>query len=97
MIVNKYLNHSGKRRGSTLAITITCLTVLSTSLTTAQTVDRFGFYEVSFKATGRYGNPYTDLQASAVIRRPDGTKRTLGLFWDGSDVWKMRISPDLLG
>jgi hypothetical protein len=63
----------------------------------AQTVDRFGFFETSFKATGQYKNPYTDLKASAVIRRPDGTKRTLGLFWDGKNVWKLRISPDLAG
>jgi len=76
---------------------ITCLTVLSASLTAAQTVEQFGFHEMSFKATGKYKNPYKDLQASAVIRRPDGTRRTLDLFWDGSDTWKMRISPDLVG
>ena len=76
---------------------IICLTVLSTSPAADRTVDRFGFFETSFKATGRYGNPYKDLKASAVIRRPDGAKRTLGLFWDGSDTWKLRISPDLVG
>jgi len=79
------------------ALAIICLTMLGKSLAAAQTVEHFGFYETSFEATGLYGNPYTDLNASAVIRRPDGTRRTLGLFWDGGDTWKLRISPDLIG
>jgi hypothetical protein len=62
-----------------------------------QTVDRFGFFETSFKATGKYKNPYTDLKAMAVIRRPDGNKRTLALFWYGANLWKIRISPDRTG
>jgi hypothetical protein len=62
-----------------------------------QKVDMFGFSETSFEATGQYKNPYTDLKASAVIQRPDGTKRTLGLFWDGANQWKIRISPDITG
>ena len=80
-----------------MATIVAFLTVLSTSLIAAQTVERFGFFETSFEATGRYSNPYTDLQASAVILRPDGTRRTLGLFWDGGDTWRIRISPDLVG
>jgi len=94
MIMNQHPRHSAKF----LAIMfITCMTALCTSLPAAQTVDCFGFFETSFKATGQYENPYTDLKASAVIRRPDGTKRTLGLFWDGKNVWKLRISPDMAG
>ncbi len=76
---------------------IACLTALSVSLTAGQNVDRFGFFETSFKATRQYANPYTELKASAAIRRPDGTGCTLGLFWDGTDVWTLRISPDLVG
>ena len=78
-------------------IIITCMTILCTSLRADQNVDRYGLFEMSFKATGQYANPYTDLGASAVIQRPDGTERILGLFWDGGDVWKLRISPDLEG
>jgi hypothetical protein len=93
MIMKQFPEYSAK----TFAIMIAWLTVLSTSLMAAQTVERFGFFETSFEATGRYANPYTDSKASAVIRRPDGTRRTLGLFWDGADTWKLRISPDLVG
>ncbi len=93
MIMNQLPKYSAK----TSVIIITCLTALNTSVIAGQTVDRFGFFEASFKATGRYANPYTDSKASAVIRRPDGTKRTLDLFWDGADTWKIRISPDLVG
>jgi hypothetical protein len=80
-----------------LVITFACLIILPTSVAAGQNVDRFGFFETNFKAAGQYANPYTDLKASAIIQRPDGTKRTLGLFWDGADVWKLRISPDLVG
>ena len=97
MIVNQHSRHSAKCRAKTLVAIITCLIALSTSLMANQTVDRFGFFETSFKAAGQYKNPYTDLQASAVIQRPDGTNRTLALFWDGANLWKIRISPDLVG
>lgn len=97
MDINEHLTHSTTHKPSTFIAGMICLTVLSASPASAQTVDRFGFFETSFKATGQYTNPYTDLQASAVIRRPDGKERTLGLFWDGADVWKLRISPDLVG
>ncbi|MCP4256622.1 MAG: DUF4038 domain-containing protein [Planctomycetes bacterium] len=97
MIINQHSKHSVKNRANTLAVIITCLIALSTSSMANQTVDRFGFFETSFKASRQYKNPYTDLKASAIIHRPDGTKRTLGLFWDGASQWKMRISPDLTG
>jgi hypothetical protein len=93
MIMNDYPVYSAKF----FAIIVTCLAASGASLPAARNVDRFGFFETSFTATGQYTNPYTELEASAVIRSPDGKTRTLGLFWDGQDVWKLRISPDLLG
>ncbi|MHC4072367.1 MAG: apiosidase-like domain-containing protein [Planctomycetota bacterium] len=97
MIAKQHLRRPVKRQASTFAAAITCLTLFSTSLMASQTVERFGFFEASFQAADTYKNPYTDLQASAVIQRPDGIKRTLALFWDGADSWKIRISPDLAG
>lgn len=61
------------------------------------TVEQFAVYEAAFTATGRYGNPYTELEATAEIQCPDGTTWTIPLFWDGGDAWKLRISPDLPG
>jgi len=97
MIMIQHLKRPAKCQVRIFVTAITCLILFSTSLTAARTVDRFGLFEVSFEAAGQYANPYKDLKASAVIRRPDGTERTLDLFWDGSDAWKMRISPDLVG
>lgn len=85
------------RQAQSYLAAIIFLTSLSMSPAPAQTVDRFGFFEASFKVTGHYANPYTDLQGSAIIQRPDGTSRTLELFWDGADDWKLRISPDIVG
>jgi hypothetical protein len=97
MIINQNYRHSAKHRANTLVTIITCLIALSTSSKGNYTVDRFGFFETTFKATGQYKNPYTDLKATAVIQRPDGIKRALGLFWDGTNQWKIHISPDLVG
>lgn len=63
----------------------------------AESVERFGFKEVAFQATGRYANPFTDLEAEAALTCPDGSIRSLPLFWDGGDTWKLRISPDATG
>ena len=32
-----------------------------------------------------------------MITAPDGTRRTLPLFWDGDSTWKLRVSPHLTG
>lgn len=60
-------------------------------------VERFGLFETSVQATGRYGNPYTEFDAEAERQRPDGSTRSIPLFWNGGDAWKLRISPDATG
>ena len=60
-------------------------------------VERFALFEATFQASGNYANPYTDLDAEATLTLPDQSKRTLPLFWDGGNDWKMRVSPDLVG
>lgn len=97
MILNQHLLNFVKHRMNTFVIIISCMIASSTSSMTSQTVEQFGFFEMSFEAKNNYTNPYTDLQAEAIIQCPDGTKRTLGLFWDGASLWKIRISPDLVG
>ena len=52
-------------------------------------VDRFGIAEVTFEASGEYGNPYTEVRAEASIRRPDGELWQVPLFWDGGQSWKL--------
>ncbi|MFQ5931187.1 MAG: DUF4038 domain-containing protein [Nitrospiraceae bacterium] len=62
-----------------------------------RSVDRFGVFEAEFNASGRYDNPYRDLDADAEVKRPDGSTWRIPLFWDGSDIWKLRVSPDISG
>jgi hypothetical protein len=73
MILNQHPKYYAKNQVKTVAVIITCLIVFSTLSMANQTVDRFGFFETSFEATGHYENPYTDLKASAIIQLPDGT------------------------
>ncbi len=62
------------------------------------TVPRFTPHEVTFAATGRYANPYVECSAEAVLTEPEGTAtRTLPLFWDGAQQWKLRFSPNRTG
>jgi hypothetical protein len=63
----------------------------------SRAVERFGFLEVSFVATGQHANPFTDLDAEAQLQRPDGSVRALPLFWDGGQTWRLRVSPDVVG
>jgi len=61
------------------------------------TVERFDRFESTFTASGSYANPYTDLVAEATLTLPEGSSRTVPLFWDGGSTWKLRVSPNLIG
>jgi hypothetical protein len=63
----------------------------------ADDVPRFGMFEKSFSHAGAYENPYKELTVIATLRRPDGTKWEMPLFWDGQAAWTLRVSPDLTG
>jgi hypothetical protein len=67
------------------------------TVTANPNVERFGLFETSFQAAGRYANPYTEVNAEARWKRPDGSTRSIPLFWDGGTTWKLRLSPDLPG
>ena len=60
-------------------------------------VKRFGVFEWSLDVGATVNNPYTDVQANAVFIRPDGGEWSIPLFWDGENVWRVRISPDVVG
>ena len=60
-------------------------------------VEQFGFFERKHQASEASENPYTAISAEATIERPDGSRRTLPLFWDGETTWRVRISPDAIG
>jgi hypothetical protein len=61
-------------------------------------VPQFSAYERSFEHAGQYAHPYVELSATATLTEPDGrTQRTLPLFWDGGQTWRLRFSPDKPG
>ncbi len=61
-------------------------------------VGRFEVFEASLKATGNYANPYVDIAATVTITPPDGgAARSIPLFWDGANQWKLRFSPNTVG
>ena len=63
----------------------------------APDVERFSVYEAAFEASTDEGNPYVDIEATAVLERPNGESWEIPLFWDGGADWKLRVSPDLEG
>ncbi|MHC4177523.1 MAG: DUF5060 domain-containing protein, partial [Planctomycetota bacterium] len=58
---------------------------------------RFGVFERSFAAAEKHDNPYKTVQATARFRGPGNRKWNIPLFWDGGQVWKFRVSPDVAG
>jgi hypothetical protein len=70
---------------------------LTPSIDVAPRIGRYDVFEASFKDAGDYPNPYRNLDAEAVLRRPDGSTWSIPLFWDGGDTWKLRVSPDAIG
>lgn len=46
--------------------------------------------EITFTATGHYGNPYTDVEVWVDLKGPNFAKRCYG-FWDGDQTFRVRI------
>jgi len=60
-------------------------------------IPKYGMFEHTFEAAAEPANPYTEIEATAELARPDGTTRRIPLFWDGALSWRLRVSPDLEG
>ncbi len=70
------------------------------SFTTGQqiqsTVPKYGIFEVPIVVPGITTNKYTNTQLKGVFQGP--TKRIeIAGFWDGGDVWKVRMAPTEVG
>ena len=48
-------------------------------------------YEIVLHAQSKYDNPYTDVTVWAELNGPGFNKRVYG-FWDGEDVWRIRVT-----
>ncbi len=76
-----------------LALFCWVVTSFPAMATAVERVECFGFKEISLQADGRHDNPLTDLAGHAVLTCPHGSVRSLPLFRDGGDTWKLRCAP----
>lgn len=53
--------------------------------------------EASFTVPAVRGNPFTAVEAAALVTQPDGTVLRLPLFHDGDTTWRLRHAPRTLG
>lgn len=60
-------------------------------------IPAFSVFEQTLTHSGKYANPYTEVEATATFTDPNGKNKTIPLFWDGETTWKMRFSPDIKG
>lgn len=79
--------------GSTFAFFLSFFVVCST---VGQPVPKWEPRDFSFESGTEHANPF-NVQFSAVVKGPDGVAfKTLG-FYDGNQLWKVRVSPFLEG
>lgn len=53
--------------------------------------------EGEFKSPGPYADPMRDVRLRVEFRAPDGRQKELEGFWDGGDVWRVRMDADTPG
>lgn len=54
-------------------------------------------YEAKLSSVREYGNPVIDVELTVVFTSPSGKSTPRRAFWDGSNVWRVRFSPDEIG
>ena len=61
-------------------------------------IGRFERCEVALTAQDKYTNPYSEVSAEATLNPPGSApSKTIPLFWDSANTWKLRFSPDTPG
>ena len=64
----------------------------------AETVGRFGIYELEFPwPSASYSNPWEQVQVKVALTAPSGKATTIGGFYYAPDLWHARFSPDESG
>ena len=71
---------------------IGCLFALFVSVSAAAPVHVYEKVELTLTATGKYANPYTDVDVWVDLKGPHFNKRCNG-FWDGGQTYRVRITP----
>ncbi len=60
----------------------------------ADSVPRYGIFELVLRHNGHYENNFLDVAVAAVFTAPSGSHRNARGFYYTSDVWSVRFSPD---
>ena len=78
-----------------LALTVMCVTAWG-----EQAIPRFGVFETTLSGPDDLRDPYRQVQVTVAFTGPTsaGTPRVVvEAFWDGADVWKVRMAPTHVG
>jgi uncharacterized protein DUF5060 len=68
--------------------------VSTTEWRNADSIPRYGVFELSFQHQRVYDNHFFDVVLEVVFISPNGTARRVKGFFYGGDIWKVRFSPD---
>jgi hypothetical protein len=63
----------------------------------ADNVPQWSVHELSYVASGKYQNLYTEVARQSVFARPDGVKQAVKGFWDGGQTFNVRFTRVLSG
>ncbi|MGH9847205.1 MAG: DUF5060 domain-containing protein, partial [Blastocatellia bacterium] len=63
----------------------------------ARRAPQWSAHELTFTASGKYANPYTEVALKAVFTGPGNVRQTIKGFWDGDQVFKVRFTPAIQG
>ena len=76
-------------------------TVTQQNIRTAEQNDlrvrRYDWHDFLVRSAQKHVNPYTEVSLLGEFIGPNGKKIQIPGFWDGSDRWKLRFSPGLVG
>jgi hypothetical protein len=54
-------------------------------------------YELALQSTQSYPSPFADVTLDAVFTGPSGQPITVPGFYDGDQIWRVRINPNEAG
>jgi hypothetical protein len=63
----------------------------------AQSIPRYGVFELAFKHSGIYRNNFFDVAIDVIFISPSGIQHIVKGFYYKDDLWKVRFSPDETG
>lgn len=78
---------------SLLLLLLLCCAELASSAN----VPRWSVHELTLTATGRYDNPYRQMNLTAIFTGPGGIKKEVSGFWYGGNTFKIRFTPTAEG